>query len=417
MKAEPAFVAIDLGAESGRVVVGRLGDGAVRLDEVSRFANLPQQLPDGLHWNMSELHRQTLTGIGLAAQGYSVESIGVDAWGVDYGLLDEARQLLGQPFHYRDRRTDGLVDRAAGRLPKKRMYQATGIRPMQINTVYQLLAEERSPALQAALYLALIPDLLSFGLCGVLANERTVASTTGLLDAQSGLWAYDIIDGLGLPTRIFSEIVDPGTVLGPVLPAHATALRLSGDVPVVATAAHDTAAAFAGVPSSESGAAILASGTWSLLGLEMDNPVLSEAARAAGLSNERGVFGTVRLLRNVMGLWLLQQCRAAWGDAASAPDYDELTSLAQSAEGEPPLFDPDHQSLAYPGEMPVESRPCSPRATNPSQTAGEVWSGRSWSLWPASIGWSSRISSAAARGPSRRYMLSEGAPATSSYAS
>jgi rhamnulokinase len=354
MKAEPAFVAIDLGAESGRVVVGRLGDGAVRLDEVSRFANLPLQLPDGLHWDVHELFRQTLAGVGRAAQAQRIESVAVDAWGVDYGLLDEDRQLLGQPFHYRDHRTEGLIDRAAFRVSPARAYAATGIRPMQINTVYQLLAEELSPAFQAARHLALIPDLLNFWLCGVLANERTAASTTGLLDARSGLWARDVIESLGLPARIFSEIVDPGTILGPVLPAHAAAGGLSGDVPVIATAAHDTAAAFAGVPADAPGAAILASGTWSLLGLEVNSPVLSEEAFTTGLSNEQGVFGTVRLLRSVMGLWLLQQCRATWGNNASLPGYDELESLAGSADAEPPLFDPDDPSLSYPGEMPAK---------------------------------------------------------------
>jgi rhamnulokinase len=189
-----------------------------------------------------------------------------------------------------------------------------------------------------------------------MANERTVASTTGLLDARSGLWAHDVIDRLGLPDRIFcdSGLVDPGTVLGPLAATHATALHLPEGVPVIATAAHDTAAAFAGVPLSVPGAAVLSSGTWSLLGVEVDAPVLSEEARLAGLSNERGVFGKVRLLRNVMGLWLLQQCRAAWGEGESPPSYDELVSLAAAVEGETPLFDPDDPSLAYPGDMPTK---------------------------------------------------------------
>ena len=170
------------------------------------------QLPDGLHWNILELFRQSLKGIGLAGRTHRVQGIAVDTWGVDYGLLDEDHRLLGLPFHYRDRRTEGLVDRAADRLAAADAYETTGIRPMQINTVYQLLAEEGSPALEAAHRLALIPDLLTYWLCGVMANERTVASTTGLLDARSGSWAYGLIDCLGLPERIFSEIVDPGTV-------------------------------------------------------------------------------------------------------------------------------------------------------------------------------------------------------------
>jgi rhamnulokinase len=355
MNAAPAFVAIDLGAESGRVVAGQLDHGVVHLEEVSRFPNRPEQLPDGLHWNILELFRRSLEGVRLAGQAHSVRGIGVDTWGVDYGLLDERHRLLGLPFHYRDRRTESQVDRAADRLPNSRAYETTGIRSMPINTVYQLLAEDRSTALETAHRIALIPDLLNYWLCGVLANERTAASTTGLLDARSGTWAHDIIDSLGLPDRIFSDsgLVDPGTVLGPLLTAHTTALRLPYEVPVIATAAHDTAAAFAGVPSTGPGAAVLASGTWSLLGLEVGTPVLSEAARAADLSNERGVFGTVRLLRNVMGLWLVQQCRAAWADETSPLGYDELVRLAASTEGESPLFDPDDPSLSHPGDMPA----------------------------------------------------------------
>ncbi len=352
MNANVAFVAIDLGAESGRVVLGRFEGGTVRLEEVSRFANRPDQLPDGLHWNIHELYRQSLAGIGLAGRAHRIHSIAVDSWGVDYGLLDESLALLGPPFHYRDRRTEGMVDLAAQRVPKDRMYQITGIRSMPINTVYQLLAEETAPTFGAAHRVALISDLLSFWLCGVVANERTAASTTGLLEAQSGLWAGEIIDRLGLPARVFGDLVDAGTVLGPLLATHAEDLHLPGGVSVIATAAHDTAAAFAGVPLSTPGAAILASGTWSLVGLELDAPVLTEAARLADLSNERGVFGKVRLLRNVMGLWLLQQCRAAWGEGATPPSYDELATLAASAEGQTSLFDPDEPSLAYPGDMP-----------------------------------------------------------------
>jgi rhamnulokinase len=353
VNANVAFVAIDLGAESGRVVLGRFAGGVVKLEEVSRFANRPEQMPNGMHWNLAELYRQSLAGIGLAGQAHRIHGIAVDSWGVDYGLLDESLTLLGPPFHYRDRRTEGMADRAAARLPEELMYQITGIRSMPINTVYQLLAEETSSTLRAAHRLALVPDLFNFWLCGIVANERTVASTTGLLDAKSGLWAAGIIDRLGLPARIFGDLVDSGTVLAPLLATHATALGLPEGVPVIATAAHDTAAAFAGVPLSAPGAAVLASGTWSLLGLEVDAPVLTEEARLADLSNERGVFGKVRLLRNVMGLWLLQQCRAAWGEVASPPSYDELESLAALAEGETPLFDPDDPSLSYPGDLPA----------------------------------------------------------------
>jgi rhamnulokinase len=355
VSANIAYAAVDLGAESGRVVLGRLEDGAVRLREVSRFPNRPIQTAAGLRWDMAELFRQSLAGIGAASRISGISGIGIDSWGVDYGLLDQRCELLGQPFHYRDRRTEGMVERAAERMSAVRAYQITGIRPMPINTVHQLLAEQGSPALEAARRIVLVPDLFNFWLCGVVANERTAASTTGLLEARSGLWAKEVIKSLDLPARIFSDsgLVDAGTVLGPLLTTHATALDMAGDIPVIATASHDTAAAFAGVPSSDPGAAVLSSGTWSLLGIESDTPVLIEAALAAGLSNERGAFGKVRLLRNVMGLWLLQQCRAAWAEGAAMPSYDELAALAASVEGEVPLFDPDDHSLSYPGDMPT----------------------------------------------------------------
>jgi rhamnulokinase len=376
VSANIAYVALDLGAESGRVVLGQLEDGAVRLEEVSRFPNRPEQSPAGLRWNMTELFRQSLAGIGMAGRVCRPQSIGVDSWGVDYGLLDERCELLGPPFHYRDRRTEGMVERAAARLPQARMYQTTGIRPMPINTVYQLLAEEGSPVLEAARHIVMVPDLFNYWLCGVVANEKTAASTTGLLEARSGLWAADVIRSLKLPGRLFSDstLVEPGTRLAPLNTSHAAALDLPGDIPVVATASHDTAAAFAGVPSSEAGVAVLSSGTWSLLGIESDTPALSEAALAAGLSNERGVFGKVRLLRNVMGLWLLQQCRAAWAAGEAPPSYDELVALAASAEGEVPLFDPDDPSLSYPGDMPakIEALVRESGQTGPRDRAGLV---------------------------------------------
>jgi rhamnulokinase len=349
----PAFVAVDLGAESGRVVLGRLERDRISLQEVSRFANRPILLPDGSHWDIAGLFSEILNGIGLAARDHAIQAIGIDSWGVDYGLLDGPGRLLGLPYAYRDRRTEGIEDRVAPDMARNRAYEITGIRSLPFNTVYQLLAEQDSPALQAADRIALIPDLLSYWLCGVTANERTDASTTGLLDAGTGTWALSLVQALGLPSRIFGDLVEPGTVLGPVLPANAECIGLSGRVDVVATAGHDTAAAFAGAPLRSRGAAVLSSGTWSLLGMELTSPVLTEEAQAAGLSNERGVLGTTRLLRNVMGLWLLQQCRAAWLEKGETLEYAELTRLAAAQEGEPALFDPDHPSLLYPGDMPA----------------------------------------------------------------
>ena len=334
------YAAVDLGATSGRVVRGSLDDGRVELEEVHRFDNRPVRLPDGLRWNLLHLFTETLTGLRRAGE---LAGVGVDTWGVDYALLDGENRVLGLPFHYRDDRTDGMIERAFERVPAERLYAAAGIQTMPINTVFQLLADEGSAALEAAQRIALTPDLLALWLCGELANERTNASTTGLLDARSGEWASELIGELGLPERLFGPLAEPGTELGPLLGHHDL-----GDTPVYAVASHDTASAFAAVPVDEH-AAVLSSGTWSLLGLELPEPVLSDAARDATLTNERGIDGTTRLLKNVMGLWLLEESRRSW-DAAS---YEELNRLAKEAEPDVPLFDPDADEFLRPGDMPA----------------------------------------------------------------
>ena len=317
---EAAFAGIDLGAESGRVVVGRLEGGRASVEVIHRFANRPVRLPDGLHWNLLSLFGEALAGLRRATQDVTLSGVGVDAWGVDYALLDESGRVLGLPFHYRDARTSGMVARAHSRVPRDELYAATGIQTMSINTVFQLLADEGSPALAAAERIALVPDLFAFWLSGEFANEATIASTTGLLDARSGMWAGELIDRLGLPPGPFTGTpVEPGTTLGPLLQHHG-----AGGVHVHAVAGHDTASAFAAAPLRTPHAAVLSSGTWSLLGLELDEPVLTPEAAAFNLTNERGVDGTIRLLRNVMGLWLVQECRRG---------FETRVRRAQSARG------------------------------------------------------------------------------------
>ena len=347
------YAAIDLGATSGRVLTGTLDDGRVALEEVHRFDNRPVRLPDGLRWNLLHLFTESLEGLRRAG---AVDGIGVDTWGVDYALLDAEHRVLGLPFHYRDDRTDGMVERAFERLPAERLYAATGIQTMPINTVFQLLADEGSAALGAAERIALVPDLLALWLCGELANERTNASTTGLLDARSGEWAREAIAALQLPERLFGELAEPGTALGPLLAHHDL-----GDPTVYAVASHDTASAFAAVPVDEH-AAILSSGTWSLLGVELPEPVLTDAARDANLTNERGIEGTTRLLKNVMGLWLLEESRRAWDDAS----YEELHRLAEEAEPDVPLFDPDDDEFLRPGDMPARIAAACERSGQPA---------------------------------------------------
>jgi rhamnulokinase len=336
----PAYAAIDLGASSGRVVAGRFDGGRVGLEELSRFPNRPVALPDGLRWNLLHLFTESLDGLRRAGP---LRGVGVDAWGVDYALLDGDGRVLGLPFHYRDARTDGMVERAFGRVPQRELYGVTGIQTMPINTVFQLLADEGSPALDAAEGIALVPDLLAYWLSGELANEATSASTTGVLDAARGTWALELVERLGLPTRLFGRLVEPGTPLGTVLAQHEI-----GGVPVHAVAGHDTASAFVAAPVRDEHAAILSSGTWSLLGIELPAPVLNEAARAANLTNERGVDGTIRLLKNVMGLWLEQECARAW----DLP-FPALHRLADAAPVDVPLFDPDDDAFLAPGDMPA----------------------------------------------------------------
>lgn len=345
-----AYAAVDIGAESGRVLLGRLRDGRVALEEVHRFPNRPVRLPDGLRWNLLRLFTETLDGLAAARERVPrLSGIAVDTWGVDYALLDERGRVLGLPFHYRDERTAGMVERAHARVPAQELYAATGIQTLPINTVFQLLADEGSAALQAARRIALVPDLLSLWLSGELANERTAASTTGLLDARSGEWARPLIARLGLPERIFGPLVEPGTVLGPLLAHHDL-----GPIPVMATAAHDTAAAFAAAPIAGEQSAILSSGTWSLLGVELPAPVLTSAARDANLTNERGIEGTTRLLKNVMGLWLVQECRRTWAAAGEPLSYDGLMRLAAAVpDDEVALFDPDDPAFLAPGDMPA----------------------------------------------------------------
>ena len=272
------------------MVLGRLRDGAVELEAVHRFPNEPLRLPDGLHFDPLGLLQGALDGIRRAGAAAPLRGVGVDAWGVDYALLAADGRLLGTPFHYRDGRGSQQLERAFARVPAADLYAVTGIQTLPINSVFQLLADTDCEAFELAAHVPLVADLIAFWLCGELVNESTAASTTGLLDATSGEWARELIDRLGLPTQLFGPLVEPGTELGPLLDHHGL-----GEVPVFAVAAHDTGSAFAGAPLSGPGAAVISCGTWSLVGVERDAPVLHEGARAFNVTNERGLDGTVRL--------------------------------------------------------------------------------------------------------------------------
>ncbi len=349
------LAAIDLGAESGRVVLGRFDGERVDLEVVRRFVNAPAWFPDGLHWNLPTLFTEALDGLGNAAASGHLDGIGVDAWGCDYTLLDAGDRMLGQPFCYRDERTsDAVIARAHSRVSRAELYQRTGIQTMPINTIYQLTAEHPGGATEVAERIALVSDLFGMWLTGTLVNELTVASTTGLLEARGNRWAVDLIRRLGLPDLPFEHpAVAPGAEIGPMLARHADRAGSAGGTMVRTVAGHDTASAFVAAPIGGEHAAVLSSGTWSLLGVELEEPELGPAAAACNLTNERGVGDTTRLLRNVMGLWLVQECRRTWRARGIDRDYGELHALAAAARPDVPLFDPDDDSLLHTGDMPA----------------------------------------------------------------
>ena len=342
------YLAVDLGAESGRVVLGRFDGERVSLEEIHRFPNTPVRLPDGLHWDVLRIFSQVKDGLAKAVRGEEVEGIGVDSWGVDFGLLDRDGALVSNPYHHRDARTEGMMDEAFGLVPKEEIYDITGIQFLPINTIYQLLAMRRSSLLAAAETLLLIPDLIDYWLTGEKACEYTNATTTQLLELEEGGWATGLLQRLDLPAHVLPPIVQPATELGPLLPAVAE--EVGAGPPVFAVASHDTASAVVAVPAEGEDFAYISSGTWSLVGVELSGPVVSEKALKANFTNEGGFGGKTRLLKNVMGLWLLQECRRQWAREGREYTYEELTRLAEDAPPGP-LVDPDHPAFLAPGDM------------------------------------------------------------------
>jgi rhamnulokinase len=349
------YLAVDLGAESGRVMAGRFSGERITLEEVHRFPNTPVRTPDGLHWDVLGLYREILEGLRRAkAQGGDAPAgVGVDSWAVDYGLLDAGGRLLGLPYHYRDSRTDGVREQVAARIPPLEHYARTGIAPLPFNTIYQLSAQRRAGdrGLDLAGTLLLIPDLLHYWLCGAQATEETNASTTAALDL-GGAWADDLLARLDLPSAIFPEVRRAGTVLDALRRDVQTDTGL-GAVPVIAPATHDTASAVLAVPARGASHAYISSGTWSLLGLELPRPIATEQALRAGFTNERGVDGTFRFLRNIMGLWLVQECRRAWARAGHDWTYDVLSAQAAAIPSPGVRIDVDDPAFLHPDDMPA----------------------------------------------------------------
>jgi len=344
------FLAVDLGASSGRVVLGTFTGERFELSELHRFPNGPVRLHDRLYWNVLGLWSQIQVALGMAArEGYELEGVGVDTWGVDFGLLDAHGELLGLPRHYRDPRTDGVMEQVFERLPKTQLYARTGLQFMQINTLYQLYSLRGSTQLGAAETLLLMPDLFHYWLSGCAAAETTIASTTQLLDARTREWAGDVLGAADLPGHILPPLIKPGTVLGTLHPTVAKETGLEPRTPVIAPASHDTASAVATLPA---GGMFISSGTWSLVGTEVAEPVLTPLAQERGFTNESGVGGSVRLLKNVAGLWLLSECRRVWAGAGHNLSWDELLALSDEAEPFGSLIDPGAETFLNPESMP-----------------------------------------------------------------
>jgi rhamnulokinase len=348
---EGHFLAFDLGAESGRAISGRLRSGVLDLTEICRFPNEPIREHASMHWDLLRLWREMQRALErLERDARGVDSIGVDAWGCDYGLLDERGELLGNPYHYRDARTDGVMDAVFARVPRERIYEITGIQFLSFNTLYQLVAASQSTPrlLDAATGFGTVPDILNYWLTGELRAEYTSATTTQMVDARARGWAYGLLRDLDVPTHLLPELIEPGTILGGLQPGAAPGLE---GTPVVAPSCHDTGSAVASVPAYGA-RAFLSSGTWSLLGTEVPRPIITGAALEANFTNEGGVCGTTRLLKNISGLWLLQSCRREWAREGHHYDYTELMDAAgDDRHAFTSLFDPDDPVFLHPPDM------------------------------------------------------------------
>jgi rhamnulokinase len=347
------LLAFDLGAESGRGVLG-LWDGLkLRLEIVRRFPNGPVRVLDAMHWDALRLHAEILGTLARCAADYSpLDSLGIDTWGVDFALLGRGGQLLGNPRHYRDPHTENAMELAFARNPRQDIFRRTGLQFMRFNTLFQLLAmqRDRSPLLEAAETLLLMPDLFHYFLTGIKVNEFTDATTTQMFDPTAQSWANELVAGFGLPTSILGKVVPPGTVLGPLRSAIASDTGINA-APVIVPASHDTGSAVAAVPAQGASWAYISSGTWSLMGVELDKPLINDNALAYNFTNEGGVADTIRFLKNIMGLWLVQECRREWERQGRSLSYEELARLAQAAPPFNSLVDPDHVSFLVPRSM------------------------------------------------------------------
>ncbi|HEX6195453.1 MAG TPA: rhamnulokinase family protein [Jiangellaceae bacterium] len=345
--------AVDLGASGGRVMVGRVGPDTLELIEAHRFPNIPVDVLGTLHWDVLGLYRCVLDGLRAAGRRTTnLASVGVDSWAVDYGLLDERGALVSNPVHYRDGRTAGVIGKVLADIDAGRLYRTTGLQQLPFNTIYQLVTEAEAGRLDRAETMLLMPDLIAYWLTGEIGAEATNASTTQLYDVRAKTWAGDLIEQLCLPRRIFPQLREPGSFIGPLVQPARDQVGLPETTSVTAVGSHDTASAVVAVPAQGDNFAYISCGTWSLVGLELDQPVLTEASRLANFTNEGGVDGRIRYLRNVMGLWLLQECVRTWERAGQAVDLPVLLEAASEVRPLARVIDPDDPAFLPPGDMP-----------------------------------------------------------------
>ncbi len=347
------YLALDLGAESGRAILGALSGDRLALEELHRFPNQPVRLPQGLYWDTFRLFHDIQQGLAIAGRErkLALDGVGIDTWGVDFGLLGPDGALVDNPRHYRDARNNGMLERTFAAVPRERIFAQTGIQFMQLNSLYQLYAAKLAgtPALGIAEKLLFMPDLFNYWLTGVARSELSIASTSQFYNPVEKRWATELFDELGLPARILAEIVPPGTLLGPLLPHVQEAAGLGG-APVYATCCHDTASAVAAVPAAGGDWCYISSGTWSLMGVELAEPVINACSLEANFTNEIGAGGTVRFLKNIAGLWLWQECRRAWALEGREYSYGQMCDMAAAAKPFSAIIDPD--AFLEPGGMP-----------------------------------------------------------------
>ena len=375
MEAARQFLAFDLGAESGRGVLGTFDGERLNLEEIHRFPNGGIRVLNSLHWDVLRLWDDMKTALSMCAQKHvDLSGIGIDTWGVDFGLLGRGDVLLGFPYHYRDSRTNGMLEEAFRHIDRATVFERSGCQFLQINTLYQLLSMvvNESPLLDAAETFLMIPDLFNFWLTGEKVCEFTDATTTQFYDPRKNAWSTEICTALSLPSEILPEVVHPGTKLGTLLPSVAAETGLP-EIPVIAPACHDTGSAVAAVPARNGNWAYISSGTWSLMGIEVPKPILTDRALALNFTNEGGIENTFRFLKNIMGLWLVQECRRTWAQAGDEMSYAQIAQLAEGAKPFTALIDPDDDAFLPPGDMPARIVSyCKHTGQTPPSNAGEI---------------------------------------------